>query len=81
MKIAARLLTIGDFIDVAAIVIVVGCALLAFGKVRDRRRTARREAFLHSQQYHDHARGELAARFQWRSALSGMMSKKHAPKT
>jgi hypothetical protein len=35
--------------DGIAIVIVVGCALLAFGK-------ARREAFLHSQQYHDHAR-------------------------
>jgi hypothetical protein len=29
MKIAARLLTIGDFIDVAAVVIVVGCALSA----------------------------------------------------
>jgi hypothetical protein len=38
MKIAARPLTIGDFIDVAAIVIVVGCALFAFGKVRERRR-------------------------------------------
>ena len=42
--------------DGIAIVIVVGCTLLAFSK--ERRRKARREAFLRNQQYHDHARGD-----------------------
>jgi hypothetical protein len=46
MKIATRLLTIDDFIDVTAIVIVVGCALFAFGEARERRRKARPQAFL-----------------------------------
>jgi hypothetical protein len=40
--------------------IVVGCASEAFGKVRERQRKARREAFLRNQQYLDHARGECA---------------------
>jgi hypothetical protein len=42
-----------------AIVIVVGCALLAFSNARERRRKARRQAFLRNQQYHDHARRRI----------------------
>ena len=50
-------MTLVAWFDGIAIVIVVGCALFAFGKVRERRK-ARREAFLRNQQYHDDARGE-----------------------
>ena len=51
--------------DGIAIVIILGSALFAFGKVRERRRKARREAFLRNRQYHDHARGE------WRRGSDG----------
>jgi hypothetical protein len=76
---SAALMTPVAWFDGIAIVIVVGCALLAFGKVRERRRKARREGFLRGQQYHDQAR-RMAAPFQWRSALPGKISK-HAPTT
>jgi hypothetical protein len=42
-----------------AIVIVFGCPLLAFSNARERRRKARRQAFLRNQQYHDHARRRI----------------------
>jgi hypothetical protein len=66
--------------DGIALVIVVGSALLAFGKCAsgDARRGVR--AFLHSQQYHDHARGEWRRDSNGRSALPGKMSK-HGPTT
>ncbi len=58
-----------DLFDWGALLIVLACSVLVAGKVRERRREARRATFLRERDYEDHAAGE------WRRNHEGNLPK------
>ncbi len=62
-------MTLGDLADVIGVLLIFVCVALAAGKVRERRRKARRATFLRERDYEDHAAGE------WRRNHEGNLPK------